>query len=569
MTHPNPSTAFASVTVDEMVRTGTTFFVAAPGSRSTALVLAAAAHPAVELAMAIDERSAGFHALGRAKSTGSATAVITTSGTAVANLTPAVVEADMSQIPLVVLSADRPHELRGVGANQAIDQVGIFGHFARLVLDLGPPEPRAEAPRFWRSSIGRAAAAARGFGGRPGPVQVNLSFREPTVPVADDGRTREDPFPHDTSGRPHDGEWSGAVVGRHLSPDSLEHVAEMIGRSRRGLILAGGGDAGGEAVVDLGRHLGWPVIATAESGLRGRQDVVSTAHHLVERVEPDLVIRFGPPGPSRRLLDLVSGPVPQVVVASTWSDPARMARLLVDAHPAAVARAVMEATPARPGDQWSKWWEEADRAVRVALAPELSGAVTEPAMAAAAGAARADLLTVASSMPIRDVEAYAFTSPPLVANRGASGIDGLVSTALGAAGGVARPLALAGDLSLLHDANGFMVDPCPSCVFVVADNRGGGIFSFLPQAGHVGDSFERLFATPSGRELRRLAGLHDLRFTKVESIPALLEAVESGWEEGGCHLVVGETDREENVDEHDRLNRLAAEAAASVPTPEP
>lgn len=568
MTHPNSSTAFAWVVVDELVRSGVTAVVAAPGSRSTALVLAAANHPEVDLFVALDERSAAFHALGWAKRTGGPAAVITTSGTAVANLMPAVVEADMASTPLIALSADRPHELRGVGANQAIDQTGIFGRFVRLMLDLGPPEPRAEASRFWRSSVSRAVAATRGFGGRPGPVHLNLAFREPTVPVSDDGRSRDEPFSHDTSGRDGGEEWTGVSVGKQLAPEQVRQAAALISGSRRGVIVAGAGTQGDRSVVELGEHLGWPVLATAESELRGGVDVIGTGHHLVGRIDPDLVVRFGTPGPSRRMTELASGAAPQIVVASTWSDPDRVAGLMIDAEPGAVARTLIDSIQPRARGQWHKWWEEADRAVQAALAPELTGAITEPAMAAATGSAGADVLTVASSMPIRDVEAYAFAAPAIVANRGASGIDGFVSTALGASRGAARPLALTGDLSLLHDSNGFVVDPRPSCVFVVADNGGGGIFSFLPQAEHVGDRFERLFATPSGRDLGHLATLHGLGMHRVSSVPALMQAVESAWEAGGCHLVVGETDRDENVAEHTRLNRMAAEAVATLPQPE-
>lgn len=568
MTHPNPSTAFARVVVDELVRSGITVVVAAPGSRSTALVLAAANHPEVDLAVALDERSAAFHALGSAKRTGRPAAVITTSGTAVANLTPAVVEAHMASTPLIALSADRPHELRGVGANQAIDQTGMFGGFVRLMLDIGPPEPRAEAPRFWRSSVSRAVAATCGFGGRPGPVHLNLAFREPTVPVSDDGRSREEPFSHDTSGRDGGEEWTAVTVGHRLVAHEVERAAALIAGARRGVVVAGAGTEGDRSVAELGLHLGWPVLATAESGLRGGDDVIGTGHHLAGRTDPDLVIRFGAPGPSRRMMELVSGAVPQIVVASTWSDPDRVAGLMIDADAVAVARTLIQSTQPRSPGQWHKWWQEADRAVQAALAPELTGTITEPAMAAATCGAGADVLTVASSMPIRDVEAYAFAAPAIVANRGASGIDGFVSTALGASRGAARPLAFTGDLSLLHDSNGFVVDPRPSCVFVVADNGGGGIFSFLPQAEHVGDQFERLFGTPSGRDLGHLATLHGLGLCRVAGVPALMEAVESAWQTGGCHLIVGETDRDENVVEHTRLNRLAAEAVATLPQPQ-
>lgn len=567
MSYPNPSTAFAAVIVEELVRSGITLFVAAPGSRSTALVLAVSAHPDASVAMAIDERSAGFHALGWAKASRAPTAIITTSGTAVANLMPAVVEADMAGIPLLVLSADRPPELRGVGANQSIEQAGLFGSHVRLSLDLGPPEVRPDASRFWRSAVSQALAAGRGFGGRPGPVHLNLAFREPTVPVTYDGRSREEPYPPPEPGRADGREWTETARGRHPSPEVVDRLATAVARSRRGMIVAGAGTEGARPVADLGAHLGWPVVATAESGLRGLEGTVATGHHLVGRARPDLVVRFGAPGPSRHMAELVSAPVAQAVISSTWSDPGRTADLLVDADPEAVARALLEAVPTRPLDEWAKWWQEADNAVQSVLAPELEGEVTEPAMAAAAGNAGADLLAVASSMPIRDVESYAFTTPRLVANRGASGIDGFVSTALGAARTVGRPLALTGDLSLLHDANGFLMQPRPDCVFVVVDNAGGGIFSFLPQAEHVGEEFVRLFATPSGVDLGRLADLHGMEVEWVEDIAALRTGIEAGWEAGGCRLVIGRTDRDDNVAEHARLNRLAAEAVASVPSP--
>ncbi|MFP3915204.1 MAG: 2-succinyl-5-enolpyruvyl-6-hydroxy-3-cyclohexene-1-carboxylic-acid synthase [Actinomycetota bacterium] len=566
MSLPNPSTAFASAVIDELARGGVSLAVAAPGSRSTALVLAAEAHPAVELVMAIDERSAAFHALGGVKADGGPAAVITTSGTAVANLLPAVVEADMAGCPLVVLSADRPPELRGVGANQAIDQGGLLGRSVRIALDLGPPEARSDAPRYWRSSVSQVLGFSRGFSGRPGPVHLNLAFREPTVAVSDDGRSRDQPFPHPIADR-ESGPWTDMETAKRPSPELVERLAGEIAGSRRGMILAGAGLPAEPSIAALGRKVGWPVLATAESGLRGEEGVVASAHHLAGRVEGDLIVRFGSPGPSRRIVDLVSGRSRQIVVASTWSDPGREAELVVDAEAGALADALLQAVDEREPDEWGHWWGEADRAVQTALAPELErGVITEPAMAWAAGRSRADVLTVASSMPIRDVEAFAFVVPPIVANRGASGIDGLVSTALGAARHARSPLALTGDISLLHDANGFLMEPRPDCVFLVADNAGGGIFSFLPQREHADASFERLFATPPRRDLRLLAEFHHLQMHEVDSVSNLEKALDAA-REGGSHLIVGRTDRDQNVAEHARLNRLAGEAISAVPLP--
>lgn len=573
MSYPNPSTALAQVLIDELVRGGVGLIVAAPGSRSTALALAAARHTGVELVVALDERSAAFHALGRSKATGRPAAVLTTSGTAVANLLPAVVEADLSGTPLVVLSSDRPAELRGVGANQTIDQVGIFPRVLRFVVDLGPGETHPEAPRWWRSTVAQGLGYATGFGTRPGPVQFNIAFREPTVPVSDDGRSRAEPFPYDAPGR-DDLPWTATRASRSPAAETVSAVVELLVGVERGVIVAGAGVGGAGAVAELGEVLGWPVLATAMSGLRGTT-ALATGHHLAARVRPEVVLRFGSPGPSRNLVDLASCDAIQIVVGPTWSDPARVANLMVDGSPGAIAAALNteigrktegEEGVGRAGE-WIEWWRNADAAVRAALERELSGSLTEPAVAAVTGRLSADALVVASSMPIRDVESYAFEVPPVVANRGASGIDGLVSTALGVAGDGGRTAALTGDLSLLHDSNGFICRPRPTCAFVVVDNGGGGIFSFLPQAHHAGDDFERLFGTPPARSLELLAEFHHLQHHQVEDAGALEAAVESTWQAAESSLVVVESDRDSNVAEHQRLAGVVDETLASLPPP--
>lgn len=565
MSYPNPSTALAATLVDELVRGGVGLIVAAPGSRSTALVLAAASRSDIGLVMAVDERSAGFQAVGWAKASGKPSAVITTSGTAVANLMPAVVEADASGVPLLVLSSDRPPESRRVGANQTIEQLGLFGGFVRLTVDLGPAEVDAQAPRWWRSMVSQALGAAMGWNGRRGPVQIDVSFREPTVGVPDDGRTAAEPFAFDEPGRPDGRHWTEALATRQPSVELVGRLGDAIGRASRGLIMAGAGTAGSRSVAELGAHLGWPVVATAESGIRGPEGVISTGHHLLASEEslPDLVIRFGAPGPSRRLIDLIAGPVPQVVVGPVWSDPGRMADLVVDVDASGLADALIESLPERK-DGWVGWWKQADRAVRQALEPELATALTEPGVAVQVARLGAASLVVGSSMPIRDVESYAFDVPSIIANRGASGIDGIVSTALGAAQ-VSKPVvALVGDLSFLHDSNGFLCEPRPDCVFVVVDNSGGGIFSFLPQADHVGADFERLFATPPNRDLSVLADFHHLDHSQVEDSADLAPSVKRMQAAGGCGLVVVKTDRVDNVHEHRRLERVALDAIASI-----
>lgn len=569
MSYPNPSTALASIVIDELVRGGLELVVAAPGSRSTALVLAAAARSDLQLVMAVDERSAAFQALGWCKASGSLAGVVSTSGTAVANLLPAVVEADASGSALILLTADRPPELRGVGANQTIDQPGIFGGFVRSVVEIGPAENRSQAPSWWRSMTSQAVSAARGWSGRPGPVHMDLAFREPTVAVPDDGRSAVEPYQFDQPGRPDRRPWTEARRERQPSGEALGRLAAAVDHAERGLIVAGGGAPNALALIGLGSRLGWPVIATAESGARRTSGVISTAHHLLaaHALEPDFILRFGTPGPSRRMIDLVSQPITQVAVSRTWSDPGRIADLILDVDGETLARQLSESVTGRDRGEWARWWESADREMRVALQDALGHEITEPAVANAVGSVDADVLVVASSMPIRDVESFAFAPPPVVANRGVSGIDGFVSTALGVARSGAKTLALAGDLSVLHDANGFMCEKLPDCVFVVIDNGGGGIFSFLPQAEHVGEPFDRLFTVPHGRDLAILASFHDLGFVGASGPEGMIEAVGQGWESGGCHLVVAETDRIDNVSEHRRLDGVAREVLSSMPAP--
>lgn len=561
---PNASTALATVVVDELIRHGVEMWVGSPGSRSTALVLAISRRPEAQLAMAIDERSAGFHALGWSKATGRPAVVVTTSGSAVAHLLPAVVEADLAGARLLVITADRPPEMRSVGANQTIDQAHIFERYLRGGFELGPAERHPSAPRWWRSVVSQAAALAGGANSGPGPVHLNLAFREPTVGVSDDGRSRDDPYPFDGAGRSDGAPWTVGFGSTLPARESLDGLVAMMSSVERGVIVAGAGTA--PEVAQLGDRIGWPVLATAESGLRSLSGVIATGHHLVSRVDPEAVVRFGSTGPSSRILGLCSGEARQAVISPMWSDPARSAEVMIIADPGQVARALIDMVEPREGD-WLPWWRHSDRLVRTVLAEATSELLDEPLTAVAVGRLDPDPLVVASSMPIRDLEAFAFDVGRVVANRGASGIDGLVSTALGAARTGPRPLALTGDLSLFHDSNGFLVDDLPGCVFVVIDNRGGGIFSFLPQGWHVGREFERLFATPAPAEVADLARLHGLTLVAAGTTGELEAAVREGWEAGERRLVVVKSDRTENVAVHQRLDRLVEAAVGKLASP--
>jgi 2-succinyl-5-enolpyruvyl-6-hydroxy-3-cyclohexene-1-carboxylate synthase len=602
----NPSHAQALVLVDELARCGTTDAVLAPGSRSAALAMALHDDPRIRLHVEVDERSAGFLAIGLARATGRPAAVVVTSGSAVANLHPAVVEADTGAVPLLLLTADRPPELRATGANQAIDQLALFGRAVRWFVDVGVAEDRAGMVAYWRSTLGRAWATAVGASGPPGPVHVNLPFREPTVPVTDDGRSAvAGPFSSPLAGRPAGRPWVG--VDRAPSAPDTGMVAALAGRIasvERGLVVVGQTTAPPGPIHELARAAGWPVIAEPASNARAGDLAVAHAHHLLAHEgfaashRPQLVVRIGRTGLSRHLATLLGPDVPQLLLDrdGSWHDPDRAIAELVVGDPGALCSALAAHLGSSAGSDWLDGWLVADAAARAALDGLLDAddVPSEPRVARdlPAGLPQGSALVVASSMPVRDLDQ--FLAPRdgirIVANRGASGIDGFVSTALGvalgrgtalvdassvagwAAGDVAGAgalgpyggptVALAGDLSLLHDANGFLLSPDVERIdvtFVVVDNDGGGIFHFLPQVSFPG-SFERVFGTPHGRDLAQLAAFHRLGYRRLETASALVPAVLDATAAGGIQLVHVRTDRRANVDLHRQLTAAVGAA---------
>jgi 2-succinyl-5-enolpyruvyl-6-hydroxy-3-cyclohexene-1-carboxylate synthase len=587
----NPAHALALVLVDELARGGVTDAVLAPGSRSTALAMALHDEPRIRLHVEIDERAAGFLALGLARATGRPAPVVVTSGSAVANLHPAVVEADTGLVPLLLLTADRPPELRSTGANQAIDQAGLFGTAVRWQADLGVAEDREGSNALWRSSVCRALAASRGDGQAPaGPVHLNLPFREPTVPLSDDGRNRvPGPYTSALDGRADRGPWTRTTVApRRLEDEELRGLAGRLLATERGLIVAGAatplaGTAAAAGVVhELARAAGWPVLAEPTSGLR--TDPATVVAHapllaghpaFLRELTPDLVLRIGRTGLSREVAGLLTAKVPQLLLGAdgTWDDPERAVgeRLVADVHATVAALAVHLALPT--SSAWAARWRELDVAAAAAIDAVLDrdDEPSEPRTARdlLAGLPSGATLVVASSMPIRDLDRFARPRPDVtvVANRGASGIDGFVSTVLGVALGSEGPVvALTGDLSLLHDANGFLVAPdAPGidATFVVVDNDGGGIFSFLPQAGFPG-SFERVFGTPHGRDLADLARFHRLGYQAVTGAAALVPAVHAALAAGGQHLVHVRTDRAANLALHRELTAAVHAAVGAA-----
>jgi 2-succinyl-5-enolpyruvyl-6-hydroxy-3-cyclohexene-1-carboxylate synthase len=562
-----PLQAFA----DELARSGMTHAVTSPGSRNAPLVLTLAGDSRIETISVLDERSAGFVALGLAKATGRPVAVTCTSGSAAANLMPAVVEAHESRVPLLVLTADRPPELRDVGAGQAIDQLKLYGTFAKWFVEVGNHPAGRDSAIHHRALACRAYATAAG--GRPGPVHLNFPLREPLAPVRDESLVAAD-----WQGRPDGSPWV-RVHEPDALPDSdlVEQVADAIAAAPRGVIVCGPtGDEVAGAVTRLAEAAGWPVLAEPTSGVRcgphdrsrvvAHYDVLLRAPDWASARVPEMVLRVGDTPTSKPLRAWLAGAERQVVIDphAAWHEPTRAAETIV--HAASVPALEMLASmleqdfPARRDPAWLDGWRRADALVQPALA-----AVPEPfeprAWAALAGALPADApVWVSSSMPIRDVETF-FPAGEVpirfLANRGANGIDGMVSSALGAAlANDDRGWLLTGDLALIYDLSGLAaarrldVDLTIVCV----NNGGGGIFDFLPVAEHADpDLFESQILTPSGLSMRDVAALADLPHV----VAGDAEAVRAALDEPG--LIEYRTDRARNVAAHRELFAAVAE----------
>lgn len=626
--------AWSRVLVDELVRGGVRHACVSPGSRSAPLAVAVAERDDITTSVHVDERSAGFFALGHARAAGRPVALVCTSGSAGAHYLPAVIEAHMSRVPLVILTADRPPELRDTGAWQTIDQAHLYGRFARWFADL--PPPTAGLLHYARSVAARAAAMA---GGRPaGPVHLNVPFREPLVPpealalrasrwpseaqhpharpaAGDPQPTGWRPSAGDTAavaGRPSGAPWVMAPRPAPAADDGVvAELAALVRAHPRGLVLAGLADPSpghADAVARLAAAAGYPLLAEPGSGLRfgphDRSHVVTgydaflRAPRWCAAHAPELVLRFGASftwRPVAQFLEAHPGAV-QVVVDrdGTWDDPTRLAALRAAAEPAALCDAVVAALAAggpAPGgaagldDATSVGVSDAAEAARTAwrqdwlAASTVARAAVDAAVGSAADgtvgwayAALVDhlpdgaLVVAANSMAVRDLDTYTAASAKairVVASRGAAGIDGTLSTALGAAHGSGRPTVLVtGDLAFLHDVNGLAAagQPGIDAVVVVFDDDGGGIFAHLPIAADAGrpgaaaDRFARFFRTPTGADLAAACALYRVPHARVDA-PADVAAALARLAQPGAGVRVLEVpvDMARNTEAHRRL----------------
>ncbi|MGN6613033.1 MAG: 2-succinyl-5-enolpyruvyl-6-hydroxy-3-cyclohexene-1-carboxylic-acid synthase [Angustibacter sp.] len=566
----NPSTACAEVVVDELVRHGVRDAVLCPGSRSAPLAFAlhaADVEQRLRLHVRVDERSAAFLAVGLAKGSGRPVPVVTTSGTAVANLHPAVLEASHSGVPLLLLTADRPPELRGTGANQTTEQPGIFGSAVRWQHDLGTPDTRPGQVPVWRSTVSRAVAAATGARGeQPGPVHLNLPFREPLVPG--DGPDLAEPL----DGRPDGAPWTAVVappaVSRVLAappvPDDDRRTLMVVGD----LPLA---DVDwGVAAAELAVSRGWPLIAEPSSGGASSHalphgTLLLSATDWLASHRPERVVVVGRPTLARPVSRLLADPavdVDLVAPPGPWPDPAGRARSVLPLESLLVEGGGAAAASTGWAAEWAAAAALVSRAVAgpvaeswpsgVAVARTLTGAVAPDAQVFAG-----------SSNSVRDLELAGVAGPRVVASRGLAGIDGCLSTASGLALASERPTyALVGDLTFLHDVGGLVVGPPelqPDLTVVVVNDDGGGIFTLLePGAPQHAAAFERVFGTPHAADLAALSRGAGARFTSVSAPEELAEAVAAT--PHGVHVVEVRVDRAGHRDLHARLRAVAADA---------
>jgi len=565
MGYANVNTLWAETLVEELVAGGVDAACVSPGSRSTPLTVAFAEHPDVRVFSHLDERASAFFALGRAKRTGKPTPLVCTSGTAAANFHPAVIEASQSGVPLLLLTADRPPELTDSGANQTVDQEKLYGDAIRWYRDMPEPEAEPRKVRMLRTTMARALAASTGSD--PGPVHLNCRFRKPLEPT---------PMPDDDpAGVPND--WADgdrlAAEGRdgpfvrssqgapELDDDALADVAGALSTADRGLLVAGPADGGisAEVISQLAAATGFPILADPLSDCRfgphvtdgettvcGGYDGYLGAPSVDDWPDPELVVRFGASPTSKPLRQyLRDADCRQFVVDASggWTEATFTVSDLLVADEDRFARAVAERVSERGAAAWRERFASAERTHREIVKEALDGQYWEGGALADVAALAPDQTTlfVSNSMPVRDFDRFGApraAARTVLGNRGASGIDGITSSALGAGSATEDPLVLVtGDLAYYHDMNGLLaLSRCDvDATIVLLNNDGGGIFHILPIADH--DTFESHFKTPHGLDFTPTGELYGLEFGRFEDRAAFIEAFEASVGTAGTQVL--------------------------------
>jgi 2-succinyl-5-enolpyruvyl-6-hydroxy-3-cyclohexene-1-carboxylate synthase len=593
MTAPNRNTLWARTLVDELAQAGVTAVCLAPGSRSTPLTAALDRHDDIRTFSHLDERSAAYFALGRAKRTGEVTPLVCTSGTAAVNFHPAVVEASQARVPMLLLTADRPPELRDSGANQTIDQEKLYGDSVRWYRDLPEPEPTNRKLRRLRTDAARALSTATGT--PPGPVHLNVPFRKPLEPVHVEGDVPDNLDAEAVDGR--DGPFVSTSAGTPtVSETDLHELAETLSEADRGLLVAGPEDPrlDTEALSALAHATGFPVLADPLSGMRfgghvrtvpvcGGYDAYLDSTVTDDWPDPDVVVRVGASPtskPLRKYLARVDSRQFLVDPAGEWREAEFTASDLVVADPGRLAGDLSRLVRGSRSEVSAAWRERFETAEAVHW-DAFADAASEPVGESDAtgenvheGAILADVadlapepatLVVSNSMPVRDLDRFAepsTASRTVLANRGASGIDGVTSTALGAGSATTDHLTyVTGDLAYYHDMNGLLaLGRCDvAATIVLINNDGGGIFHMLP-IEQFDPPFTGQFKTPHGLDFRPTEELYDLGFARVETREGFREAYRESVAAPGAQVIEVVTDAESSHRTRERLHeRVVAE----------
>jgi 2-succinyl-5-enolpyruvyl-6-hydroxy-3-cyclohexene-1-carboxylate synthase len=580
MSRAAANTAWARSFADELARAGVREVALAPGSRSTPLVLAFARDGRFRMRVHLDERSAAFFALGVGRASGVPAAVVTTSGTAAANLLPAVVEASQSEVPLLLLTADRPHRLRDADANQAIDQVRLYGTYTRAFYEVAPPRLEDADLRHLRTLACRSVADATAPAA--GPVHLNFPFDKPLEPTdvpADFARA----YPVAAEGRPGGEPFVDVLAPRAVpGADEVDVLARAL-QTPLGVIVAGPSAEPwrlGAAARRLAAATGFPLLADALSGARfgpaagayvvAGFDLFLREPEAAERLAPSVIVRVGASPTSQAVLDWLArhASAKQLVIddGARWKDHGSTIALYVRADATATLEALAGRVSRTASDAWEEAWRSTEQAAREAVESCGGEAHEGDAWPAVLAATPSDgTVFVSSSMPVRELDAFGRPrDEPLfvTGNRGASGIDGIVSTAFGVSSQRPGPaVCVLGDIAFFHDQNGLLWqrEPDSAVVFVLIDNDGGGIFHMLPVAEHE-PHFTPLVATPHGLDLRHAAALHGIALTDV-TIADLEGALRSALHAGRTAVLRVRTDRVKN---HERRREVMDAVKRSV-----
>jgi len=575
MTNRDALTAYIASFVDELAQNKVRHAVVSPGSRSTPISLLLAEHPDIEVHLNVDERSAAFFALGLAKALGEPVAMICTSGTAAANYHPAIVEAYYARVPLLVLTADRPHELRYVGAPQAIDQIELYGKHVKWSVEMALPEQTAEMTNYARTVGARAVATAALS--PAGPVHLNFPLREPLVP--DMKKAKE-----------YRQESSAVLIEdgvRTLAQSHVKALASTLIEAKRGIIVVGElkDDSVGEAIVALSEQLAFPILADPlsllRSGTHKQEQIIETYDTFLrddvakEMLNPDLVLRFGAMPVSKALLLFLKKhhSAKHLVVddGAGWREPAGLATNMIYSEISTFCSDMLNQLSGIRDLTWLQRWQAVNTATKEALYSLRDDAeLSEGKLFLLLNELMPthSTLFVGNSMPIRDLDTFFFNNEKQIrtlANRGANGIDGVVSTALGVSTVSEHTVLAIGDLSFYHDMNGLLAAKLQkqNMTILLINNDGGGIFSFLPQANEK-EYFELLFGTPHGLDFAHAAALYGAKYNKVKNWEEFGQVFTQSFTIPGLKIIEVSTERESNLVKHRELWNFVSQEIKDV-----